>query len=313
MKKYNILITGGAGYIGSMLSTKLVELGHKVTVMDKLIFSKNSLAHLLYNKNFKFIFGDVRNKKLYKKMISQNEFIIPLAALVGAKLCEKNKKEANEVNLKSIEFLMNNLTKKHKIIYPTTNSGYGIGQKNKYCDENSDLKPISLYGRTKVEAEKLVMKSKNSISFRLATVFGYSYRMRTDLLVNNFTLTAFKKKKIKIFEGHFRRNFIHIQDIINVFIFAINNFKKLKGESYNAGLSTANISKNQLAKKIKKFIPGLKIKKIKNMKDPDQRDYFVSNRKIEKKGFKAKISLETGIQELIQFYRHNNTLIKNNY
>ena len=313
MKKYNVLITGGAGYIGSMLSTRLIELGHKVTVMDRLIFSKNSLAHLLYNKNFKFIFGDVRNKKLYKKIISANEFIIPLAALVGAKLCEKNKKEANQVNLKSIEFLMKNLKRKHKILYPTTNSGYGIGQKNKYCDENSDLKPISLYGRTKVEAEKLVMKRKNSISFRLATVFGYSYRMRTDLLVNNFTFTAFKKKKLNIFEGHFRRNFIHIQDITKVFVFAINNFDKLKGESYNAGLSTANISKTQLAKKIKKFIPDLKINNIDNMKDPDQRDYFVSNKKIEKKGFKAEISLDTGISELIQFYRHNDNLIKNNY
>ncbi|OUU51700.1 MAG: hypothetical protein CBC25_04890 [Pelagibacteraceae bacterium TMED65] len=313
MKKYNVLITGGAGYIGSMLSTRLIELGHKVTVMDRLIFSKNSLAHLLYNKNFKFIFGDVRNKKLYKKIISANEFIIPLAALVGAKLCEKNKKEANQVNLKSIEFLMKNLKRKHKILYPTTNSGYGIGQKNKYCDENSDLKPISLYGRTKVEAEKLVMKRKNSISFRLATVFGYSYRMRTDLLVNNFTFTAFKKKKLNIFEGHFRRNFIHIQDITKVFVFAINNFDKLKGESYNAGLSSANISKTQLAKKIKKFIPDLKINNIDNMKDPDQRDYFVSNKKIEKKGFKAEISLDTGISELIQFYRHNDNLIKNNY
>ena len=313
MKKYNVLITGGAGYIGSMLSTRLIELGHKVTVMDRLIFSKNSLAHHLYNKNFKFIFGDVRNKKLYKKIISANEFIIPLAALVGAKLCEKNKKEANQVNLKSIEFLMKNLKRKHKILYPTTNSGYGIGQKNKYCDENSDLKPISLYGRTKVEAEKLVMKRKNSISFRLATVFGYSYRMRTDLLVNNFTFTAFKKKKLNIFEGHFRRNFIHIQDITKVFVFAINNFDKLKGESYNAGLSSANISKTQLAKKIKKFIPDLKINNIDNMKDPDQRDYFVSNKKIEKKGFKAEISLDTGISELIQFYRHNDNLIKNNY
>lgn len=313
MKKYKILITGGAGYIGSMLTTKLIGLGHKVTVIDTLTFSKNSLAHLFYNKNFKFIFGDVRNKKLYKKLINQNELIIPLAALVGAKLCEKNKKEASEVNLKSIEFLMNNLKEKHKIIYPTTNSGYGIGQKNKFCDENSDLRPISLYGRTKVEAEKLVMKRKNSISFRLATVFGYSYRMRTDLLVNNFTQTAFKNKKLNIFEGHFRRNFIHIQDIVNVFIFAIKNFNKLKGESYNAGLSTANISKTQLAKKIKKFIPSLKINNIKNMKDPDQRDYFVSNRKIEKKGFKATISLETGINELIQFYKHNDKAIKNNY
>ena len=232
---------------------------------------------------------------------------------MGAKLCEKFKKEAIDVNKKSIRFLIENIKKNQKIIYPTTNSGYGIGEKNKFCDENSELKPISLYGRTKVEAEKIVMEHKNSISFRLATVFGYSYRMRTDLLVNNLTLTAFKKNELKIFEGQFRRNFIHIQDIVKVFIFALNNFSRLKNETYNVGLSSANITKIQLAKKIKTFLPKLKIFKIKNIKDPDQRDYFVSNKKIEKKGFKANIDLETGIKELIQFYKHNDIIVKNNY
>ena len=313
MKKYKILITGGAGYIGSMLSTKLVELGHKVTVIDKLNFSKNSIAHLLYSKNFKFIYGDVRNQKFFNENIKINDVIIPLAGLVGAKLCEKFKKEAIDVNKKSIQFLVENIKKNQKIIYPTTNSGYGIGKQNKFCDENSELNPISLYGRTKVEAEKIVMEHKNSISFRLATVFGYSYRMRTDLLVNNLTLTAFKKNELKIFEGQFRRNFIHIQDIVKVFIFALENFSRLKGETYNVGLSTANITKIQLAKKIKTFLPKLKILKIKNIKDPDQRDYFVSNKKIEKKGFKANIDLETGIKELLQFYKYNDIVIKNNY
>lgn len=313
MKQYKILITGGAGYIGSMLSTKLIELGQKVTVIDKLNFSKNSIAHLLYNKNFEFIYGDVRNHKLYKKNIKSHDVIIPLAGLVGAKLCEKFKKEAIEVNKQSIKFLIENIRNNQKIIYPTTNSGYGVGKKNKFCDETSELNPISLYGRTKVEAEKIVMEHKNSVSFRLATVFGYSYRMRTDLLVNNLTHTAFKENELKIFEGQFRRNFIHIQDIVKVFVFALNNFSRLKGETYNVGLSTANITKIQLAKKIKIFLPKLKILKIQNMKDPDQRDYFVSNKKIEKKGFKANIELETGIKELLHFYRHNDKIIKNNY
>ena len=193
MKK--ILITGGAGYIGSKLATKLVNLKFEVTVLDVLKFSSTSLNHLFRHKNFKFIKGDVRNAKLIKKLIKKNEFIVPLAALVGAPLCEKNKKEAKSVNLNSIKTLMKNINKKNKVIYLTTNSGYGIGEKNKYCDESSKLNPISLYGRTKVDAENIVMKNKNTIGFRLATVFGYSYRMRTDLLVNNFVETAINKKK----------------------------------------------------------------------------------------------------------------------
>ena len=192
----NILITGGAEYIGSMLATKLVNLGFNVTVIDVLKFSKNSLNHLFCKRNFVFIKANVKNKKLMKELIKKNEFIIPLAALVGAPLCENNKKEAIAVNLNSIKFLMNNAKQKNKIIYLTTNSGYGIGDKNKFCDEKSPLKPISLYGRTKVEAEKEVSKFKNSVCFRLATVFGYSYRMRTDLLVNNFVYNSIKKKKI---------------------------------------------------------------------------------------------------------------------
>ena len=185
MKK-KILISGGAGYIGSKLVTKLLNQGHKVTVVDVLKFSSKSLNHVFGHKDFSFIKGDVRNKKLMKKLVERNEFIIPLAALVGAPLCEKNKKEAVEVNLDSIKHLMKFIQKKRKkIIYLTTNSGYGVGEKNKYCDENSPLNPISLYGRTKVQAEKIVMNYRNSIGFRLATVFGYSYRMRTDLLVNN--------------------------------------------------------------------------------------------------------------------------------
>ena len=227
-----------------------------------------------------------------KKLIRQNEYIIPLAALVGAPLCDKNKKEAVSVNYDSIKSLVSLSTKKNKIIFLTTNSGYGVGEKNKFCDENSPLRPISLYGRTKCDAEKEVMKFKNCICFRLATVFGFSYRMRTDLLVNNFVYNAMQTKRLTIFEPHFRRNFIHIRDVVSAIVYSINNFKKLRSNVYNLGLSSANISKLMLAKKIRKQMKNLKVKIVKNKKDPDKRDYFVSNRKIEKNILRPKFYLK---------------------
>ena len=311
--KNKILITGGAGYIGSMLSTRLVELGFRVTVFDNLSFSPHSLNHLHIFNNFRLVVGDVRNKKIYKRLIKENDIIIPLAALVGASLCEKNKKKAVDINLNAIQFLLKNIPTNKKILYPTTNSGYGIGKKNKFCTEKSELNPISLYGVTKVKAEAEILKFKNSVCFRLATVFGYSYRMRSDLLVNNFVQTALKKKKLIIFEPNFRRNYIHIRDVVDAFIFGINNFEKMKSNTYNLGLSSANLTKIQLAKKIKKELNFLKIKILNNKKDPDQRDYFVSNKKIEKIGFIPRIKLENGIIELIKFFTLNKNKILNNY
>ena len=311
MKK--ILITGGGGYIGSMLSTELINLGYQVTVIDVLKYDKGSLDHLYFNTNFFFINDDVGNISILKKQIKEHDFIIPLAALVGAPLCEKNKKDAIAINFRSIKTILNNLKDKKKLIYLTTNSGYGIGEKNKYCDENSTLKPISLYGQTKCDAENEVKKFKNTISFRLATVFGASYRMRSDLLVNNFVQKAVEKNHIEIFEPKFRRNFIHIKDVVRAIIFSIENFNKLKSNVYNLGLSSANITKIDLAKKIKKQLKTLKIEVIKNRSDPDKRDYFVSNAKIEGKGFKAKISIDQGIRELIQVFKNNSKKIINNY
>ena len=309
-----ILITGGAGYIGSMLCTKLLEAGHIVTVIDLLKYDKGSLNHLYFHKNFKLICDDIRKVSLIKKLIKQHDFIIPLAALVGAPLCEKFKKDALSTNLGSIKTLCKLATKKNKVIYLTTNSGYGIGEKNKYCDENSPLKPISLYGKTKCDGENLVRsKIKNHVCFRLATVFGHSYRMRSDLLVNNFVYTAIKKKKLTLFEPHFRRNFIHVRDVVNAIIFTMKNFNRLKNNVYNLGLSSANISKIMLAEKIQKQYKKLSIKIVTNRKDPDKRDYFVSNDKIEKKGFKAKISLEDGISELIQIFTNDKNKVINNY
>ena len=309
-----ILITGGAGYIGSMLCTKLLEEGHSVTSVDLLKYDKGSLNHLYHNKNFKLICDDIRKVSLMKKLIKKHDIIIPLAALVGAPLCEKFKKDAISTNLGSIKTLCKYATKKNRVIYLTTNSGYGIGEKNKYCDENSPLKPISLYGKTKCDGEDLVRsKIKNHVCFRLATVFGHSYRMRSDLLVNNFVYTAIKKKKLTLFEPHFRRNFIHVRDVVNAIIFTMKNFNRMKNNVFNLGLSTANLSKIMLAKKIKKQYKNLQIKIITNRKDPDKRDYFVSNKKIEKKGFKAKISLDRGIAELIQIFTNDKNKVINNY
>ena len=313
MEKKKILITGAAGYIGSMLTTKLVELGYNILAVDILKYDDNSLSHLFYFKNFNFIKADITKKNVIKKIIKNCEYIIPLAGLVGAPLCNKYKKEAINVNLKSIEVLLKYKKKNQKIIYPTTNSGYGIGEKNKFCNESSILKPLSLYGLTKAAAEKKILENKNVITFRLATVFGYSYRMRTDLMVNNFVKNAVKTKNLRIFEPHFRRNFIHIRDVVSAFVFAIKNFNKLKGETYNLGLSSANITKLELAKQIKKEIKNVNIKILKSRKDPDKRDYFVSNKKIEKKGFKAKINLKEGIQELKQLFLITKKNYKNNY
>ena len=296
-----------------MLSTELIKLGHKVTVIDDLRYSEDSINHLFFYENFKFIKGDVRNKKLINLHIKKNEIIIPLAGLVGAPLCEKNKKEAQEVNFDCVKHILSVIKKNQKIIYMNTNSGYGIGKKNKFCDENSPLNPISLYGRTKVEAEKEVLKFNNSVCFRLATVFGYSYRMRSDLIVNFMTKKAIKEGSISIFEPKFRRNFIHVRDVVNGILFSIKNFNSLKGNVYNLGLSNANITKLQLALRIKKYSKKFKIKIIKNRKDPDQRDYFVSNKKIEKKGFKAKIGLDQGIKEMIEYFIYNKNHNKNNY
>ena len=307
-----ILITGGAGYIGSMLATELVkDKKNFVTVIDLLKYSKSSINHLFFFDNFNFIKEDITKISKIKKIIKNSNFIIPLAALVGAPLCEKNKRDAKKINFDSIKNLISVCKENQKIIYPTTNSGYGIGEKNKFCDENTPLNPISLYALTKAKSEQLIMNYKNSVSLRLATVFGVSYRMRSDLIVNNFVNTAITSKKLTLFEPNFRRNFIHVRDVVSAFVHIINNFKNYKGEVYNLGLSNANITKMQLAKKIKKKLPNTKIIIRSSKKDPDQRDYFVSNRKIEKNGFKAKISLEIGINELVKVFTNNKSFVNN--
>ena len=305
-----VLITGGAGYIGSKLAEKLLNTDAEITCLDNLMFGQKDIS-ILSNSKVNFIKGDVRDQSLMKKLIKKFDFIIPLAAIVGAPLSVKMPKETEETNFGAIKFLCKNLSKDQKIIMPVTNSGYGIGKKDEMCDENSPLNPISLYGQTKVNAEKIIMERENSVSFRLATVFGTSERMRVDLLVNNFTYIAVKEKFLLLYEPHFRRNYVHLLDVVEGIKFAIKNFSELKGNIFNLGLSEANLTKEQLCKKIQSIVDDFKFEISKDGKDEDKRDYFVSNEKIEKKGFKATHSLEEGIKELKDYYLKGRNIYRN--
>ncbi|MAD57039.1 MAG: hypothetical protein CMK44_00520 [Porticoccus sp.] len=298
----NILITGGAGYIGSVLTTNLIENGYKVTVYDNFLYNQSSLNHLCSNENFNAINGDVRDQKKLNSLIKKADIIIPLAALVGAPICDYDPVGARTINHDSIENLLKNISKSQIILMPTTNSAYGSGDDNNFCDEKSELRPISQYAVDKVEVEEKLMQHQNSVSFRLATVFGMSYRMRIDLLVNDFVLRALKDKFIVLFEGHFKRNYIHVQDVSNVFIHTINNYENLKNQIFNVGLSTANLSKIELCNAIKNHLPQFIFLEDTIQKDKDQRNYIVSNEKIEKTGFNPKFSIDDGIKELIKGY-----------
>jgi|TARA_B100001964_G_scaffold215815_1_gene254478 nucleoside-diphosphate-sugar epimerase len=297
-----ILITGGAGYIGSMLCEYLLNEGHEVTVIDTFLYSRNSLNSYYANKKFNVISMDVRDPNIKEHLIS-HDIIIPLAALVGAPLCNFKKQEALEVNYDSVKYIVDNISKNQIIIYPTTNSGYGIGEKDKFCTEETPLNPISLYGKTKTDSENYVCQHENSTRFRLATVFGSSPRMRLDLLVNDFAYKAVKDSYIVLFEANFKRNYIHIRDVCRAILMSINNTEKFKGETFNLGLSDANLSKLELCQKIKEYIPNFQISLNEIAKDIDKRDYIVSNKKIEKVGFKAEFSLDDGIKELNKFYK----------
>ena len=303
-----ILITGGAGYIGSVLTPRLLDFGYTVHVLDNFFYKQNNLLECCKFDTFEIINGDCRDNKLIKNIISYYDLIIPLAALVGAPLCDKDKVGAKTINQDAIELLCSLLSKNQKIIMPVSNSGYGIGAKDKFCDESSPLNPISLYGVTKVKAESMVLERKNSLTFRLATVFGLSPRMRLDLLVNDFVYKAVNDRSIVIFEGHFKRNYIHIQDVVNAFIHAIDNFESMRSNAFNVGLDDANLSKIELAIKIKKHLPNFVFFESEIGEDPDKRDYIVSNEKIKKTGFTPKWSLDSGIKELIKGY----SIIKNN-
>lgn len=297
----NVLITGGAGYIGSILTEKLLQNGYTVTVLDSLIYNQLSLLGFCHNKQFKFVHGDVRNETLLKDLVDESDIIIPLAAIVGMPACKSYPQVAIDVNYKHIVNVLKFAGKNKKIILPNTNSQYGSS--TEIITEESPFKPLSLYAETKCDAEKALLDNQNGIALRLATVFGISYRMRMDLLVNDLTYKAITDGYLVLFESHFIRNYIHIRDIANTFLFMIENYDKCNGNAYNVGLSSANCNKLQLAEKIKEYVPELVIVKNEFKKDFDQRNYMVSNKKLESLGWTPKYSLDDGIKELLQGYK----------
>lgn len=302
-----ILITGGAGYLGSIVTPHLLNKGHEVTVLDSFLFRQNSLADCCHYESFNVVRGDCREASILKKLLKDADIIIPLAAMVGAPLCDQDKLAAESVNHSAVKLICDLVSPDQRIIIPITNSGYGVGEEGKFCTEKTPLRPISLYGKTKVDAEKEVLSRDNSISFRLATVFGMAPRMRLDLLVNDFVYRAVNDRSLLIFEGHFKRNYIHVRDIARVFEHAIDNFELMKGKPYNAGLEEANLSKLELCAKIKEHLPKFVYIEAKVGEDPDKRDYIVSNQRLLSSGFQTEWNLDRGIRELIKGY----TIIRN--
>jgi nucleoside-diphosphate-sugar epimerase len=304
---YNVLVTGGAGYLGSTMVPDLLQLGHRVTVLDSFMYKQASLNHVCHHPNFSVVKGDIRIESVMAPLIKKADFVIPLAALVGAPICSQDPVAAATVNHDAIALMLKLLSKQQMVLMPTTNSAYGTGDNNNFCTEESPLNPISLYAKEKVGIEKELMQRDNAISFRLATVFGMSPRMRVDLLVNDFTYRAVHDRFVVLFESSFKRNYVHVRDVSRVFQHAIANFDKMKGQIYNVGLSDANVSKRELCEHIQKQLPDFVFLDAPIGKDPDQRNYIVSNAKIEATGFKPMYSLDAGIGDLIKGY----TMIKN--
>lgn len=300
---YNILVTGGAGYLGSIFVPKLLEAGHKVTVLDNFMFRQAGLAHVCYHPNLSIVRGDIRIEADVLPLLKQADIIFPLAALVGAPLCKQDPVGATTTNHDAILMMLKNLSAEQRLIMPTTNSAYGTGNKDNYCDETSPLNPISQYAQEKVEVEQQLMTHQNAISLRLATVFGMSPRMRLDLLVNDFVYRAAYDRAVTLFESHFKRNYIHVRDVSAAFSHAIEHFDTMKGEIFNVGLSDANLSKLELCQVIQKYVPEFVYLEAQIGKDVDQRNYIVSNAKIEATGFKPSFSLDDGIAELLKGYR----------
>jgi len=302
-----ILITGGAGYLGSVLTPTLLGLGHEVTVVDNFLFRQNTLADCCHYATFQVVRGDCRNEALMRQLVAKADVIIPLAALVGAPLCDRDPVAARTTNFESVAMLCRIASPIQRIIMPVTNSGYGVGEKGKHCTEETPLRPISLYGVTKVQAEEQILQRENSISFRLATVFGVSSRMRIDLLVNDFVHRAVTDRAVVIFEGHFKRNYIHVRDVARVFVHGLNQFASMKGKPYNVGLDDANLSKLELCAVIQKHLPKFVFLEAPIGEDPDKRDYIVSNARIAGTGFKPEWNLDRGIEELIKGF----TILRN--
>lgn len=299
----SVLVTGGAGYLGSILVPALLDAGFAVTVLDNFMYRQNSLSAVCHHPRFDVVDGDARQTALLAPLVKKADIVIPLAALVGAPLCNKDPIGATTTNRDAIATLTDMLSPAQCVIMPITNSGYGVGEAGKFCTEETPMRPISLYGRDKTEAERIVLERDNSISLRLATVFGMAPRMRIDLLVNDFVYRAVNDRFVVLFEAHFKRNYIHIRDVARAFLHSIENFEAMKGGPYNVGLSDANLSKAELCERIKLQVPNFVWLEAPVGEDPDKRDYIVSNSKIERTGFMPAFSLDDGIRELIKGYR----------
>ena len=294
-----ILVTGGAGYIGSVLTPMLLREGHEVTVLDSFLYRQTSLIDCCGNDAFRILRGDCRDEALVSRALDGQEIVIPLAAIVGFPACDNDRTAAKTVNQDAVEMLLRLKAPEQKVIFPCTNSGYGLGQGQTYCTEESPISPITLYGRTKMAAEAAVLASGNAVAFRFATLFGASARMRTDLLVNDFVYRAVFDRTLVVFEGTFMRNYLHVRDAANAFLFAIDHFDEMKGQTFNCGLSDANLSKLELCEKIKEHVPSFVYLQAPVGEDPDKRNYLISNEKIERLGYRTRYSLDFGIEELL--------------
>jgi nucleoside-diphosphate-sugar epimerase len=297
---HKVLITGGAGYIGSELIQHFIS-DYDITVMDNMMYDTTSLLRYSQRPNFRFVKGDVRDVKALEPLMKSADIVIPLAALVGFPLCDQHPREAKETNFESNLWIANHKSTDQRVIYPCTNSGYGISEDGGVCTEESPLNPVSLYGETKVDAETVYRNVNNCATFRLATVFGPSTRMRSDLLVNNFVLKALKERILVLYECEFMRNYIHITDVCRAFRFVVDNWDTCGNETFNVGNDDVNMNKLQLAQKIKKYMP-LEIIKAEFTSDPDKRDYIVSSEKFYSRGFECKYDLDDGIKQLIKVY-----------
>jgi nucleoside-diphosphate-sugar epimerase len=299
----NVLVTGGSGYLGSILVPALLDRGFAVTVVDNFMYGQDSLAAVCFHPQFSLVRGDVRSPDTMRPLLAGADIIIPLAARVGAPLCDRDPAAAISTNLQAIVDMVDHLGRDQMVLLPVTNSGYGVGETGTFCTEETPIRPISLYARNKVEAEqRLLERHPSALSFRLATVFGMSPRMRLDLLVNDFTYRACIDRFIVLFESHFKRNFIHVRDVARAFLHGIDNFSAMKGEVYNVGLSDANLSKLELCQRIQAQVPSFVFLESPIGVDPDKRDYIVSNEKVERTGYKPVFSLDDGIKELTKGY-----------
>ena len=271
--------------------------------LDNLFYGETSLFHYCAHPDFEFVLGDARDEKTLTTLLRKADAIIPLAAMVGVGACKRDPLMTKSVNLDAIALLNQLRSPSQLIIYPTTNSGYGTKSGATFCTEETPLQPISLYGETKADAETLLLQSPNAICLRLATVFGLSPRMRLDLLVNHFVLAAVTDGYLVIFEKDFKRNYVHVRDVADCFVHCLQNPAKMTGRTFNLGLDAANLSKEELALKVKEHVPDFYIHFSEIGSDPDKRNYIVSNQRLREAGFEAKRSLDDGIRELLKGYR----------